>query len=177
MPVSIFNVLVGITTIILQVAVVGLVVLLITKKHPTSQLVISFLSKTAHRIIPAVFIGSAIGSFIYEYGYGYEPCLLCWYQRIAIFGIAIITSISNIKTNLTVQKQLYVFAGLGLAVALFHNFIDIFPSSGVDVCGANSVSCLIRYVYEFGYITIPMMSLTVLLFGLLLTVVAFKKKA
>ena len=157
-----FTTLVAIGIIALQIGTAVFVVLWVGK---------SPLIKKVHRhapiILATMFIGSAIVSLIYEYGFGYEPCLLCWYQRIAIFGIALLSLTSDIRKNKTLQKQVLLFSLLGLMVAILHNYIDLIPS-GLDICGTGP-SCLKRYVYEFGYITIPMMSFTLLLAGSILS--------
>lgn len=148
-------------TIAIQLGIVVFVILWITK---------SPLLQKIYRYFPAlllgVFVSSALISFIYQYGFGYEPCLLCWYQRIAIFGIAIISFTGDIRFNKTIQKQVLIFGVIGILVALVHNYIDSVPN-GLDICGAGP-SCLKRYIHEFGYITIPMMSLTVLVAGTIL---------
>ncbi len=146
----------------LQIAIAIFVVLWIGKSP-----LIKGVHKHSHIIISLVFIGAAFFSLIYEYGFGYEPCLLCWYQRIAIFGIALLSLTADIRKNKTLQKQVLLFSLLGLMVAILHNYIDLVPS-GLDICGTGP-SCLKRYIYEFGYITIPMMSLTVLLAGAVLS--------
>ncbi len=162
-----FTTLVAVGIVALQIAIVVFVILW-KQKSPLLKKIHS----NAHIILPAIFIGSALGSLIFEYGLGYEPCLLCWYQRIAIFGVAILSLTGDIRRNKLLQKQVLLFSILGLIIALVHNYIDIIPT-GVDLCGAGP-SCLKRYIYEFGYITIPMMSFTVLLSGILLSVFAFK---
>ena len=162
-----FTTLVALFIIAIQIATVLFVVLWI-KKSP----ILEKIYKYSPAILTFLFSTSMIGSFIYEYGFGYEPCVLCWYQRLAIFAIAILSLTGNIKTNKTLQKQVIVLGIVGLLVALLHNYIDIVPNS-VDICGTG-VSCLKRYIYEFGYITIPMMSLTVLLSGILLAIFAQK---
>jgi hypothetical protein len=148
-------------TIALQIATAVFVVLWI-KKSPHIEKVY----KHFPAIVLVLFVSSAIGSFIYEYGFGYEPCLLCWYQRIAIFGIAILSFTGDIRANKTLQKQVLIFSTLGILVALLHNYTDIVPNT-MDICGAGP-SCLKRYIHEFGYITIPMMSLTTLVSGFVL---------
>lgn len=154
-------------TIGIQLATVVFIVLwiqkspLLKKIYPHIPLVLGFL-----------FISSVLGSLIYEYGLGYEPCLLCWYQRIAIFGIAILALTGNILNSKLLQRQILIFSILGVAVAILHNYIDIVPS-GLDLCGSGP-SCLKRYIHEFGYITIPMMSFTVLFAGTVLALFAKK---
>jgi disulfide bond formation protein DsbB len=132
---------------------------------------VALIARYAGLLIASLFTAAAIMSFVYQYGFGYEPCLLCWYQRIAIFPIAILGWMANIRTEVLLQKQILVLSVAGLLVAAFHIYIDIFPT-GLDVCGATGPSCLVRYVYEFGYITIPVMSFTVLAAGALLALLA-----
>ena len=161
-----FNTLIASGVVFLQLGIVFLVVAILTD------------SPVLPRIAPwttiglrVLFVGGAFISLVYEYIFLYAPCMLCWYQRIAIFGIAILALTGNVQKSALLRKQISIFAWGGLLFALFHNIIDIFPT-GVDVCGATGPSCLARYIYEFGYITIPMMALTVLSLGLLLVYIA-----
>ncbi len=160
-----FNTIVAIGIVLLQVALVVMVVAWIAKSD-----LMKLISKHSNLILRFVFVGAIVGSLIYQYVLNYPPCILCWYQRIAIFAIGVILFTGDIRSNKTLQKQVLIFSIVGALIAIFHNIIDIFPT-GVDVCGTNGPSCLARYVYEFGYITIPMMSLTVLLFGVLIPII------
>ncbi len=158
-----FNIFVASGIILLQFFILIIIYSLIKKNTFIKEL-----SKYTHVLLLVVFTSSVLGSLIYEYYFGYPPCLLCWYQRIAIFPIAIFSIIGDIRKNIFLNKIVMIFSSLGLIVAIFHNIIDIFPT-GIDICGSTGPSCLARYIYEFGYITIPMMSLTVLLFGFLIS--------
>ena len=63
----------------------------------------------------------------------------------------------------------------GILIALYHNWIDL-GGTALGSCGVGvgAVSCTQRFIHEFGYITIPLMSLTVLLI-ILLSLVAYRK--
>lgn len=161
-----FNTFAAIGTIALQVGIVALIIGWIAKAP-----FVKVVATHAGIILAVIFSAATLMSFIYQYGFGYEPCLLCWYQRIFIIPIALLAWTANVRTNTLFQTQLLTLGILGFAIALFHVYIDIFPT-GIDVCGATGVSCLVRYVYEFGYITIPVMSATVLGAGILLTLLA-----
>lgn len=147
----------------LQLGIIVLVIGLITKAP-----FVALVAKHAHILLAVIFIGGAVGSLIYEHIFLYPPCILCWYQRLAIFPIAFLSVTGKIKSNALLRKQILMLAVYGFAIALFHNYLDIFQPGGVEVCGADGISCAARYVYEFGYITIPMMSGTILLAGILL---------
>jgi len=99
---------------------------------------------------------------------------LCWYQRICIFPTAILLFTDDIRKSQLLQRQILILTGTGLLIALFHNYISLFPASGIDVCGTSGVSCLNIYVSEFGFVTIPFMSAVVLLSGVLITVIAMR---
>jgi disulfide bond formation protein DsbB len=161
-----FTTLVALGTIALQVGSLVLFIGMLAKAK-----FVSAVATRANLLLRVLFLAAIVSSLIYQYGFGYEPCLLCWYQRIAIFAIGIIAWTADVRKSALLRTQTLILGVAGFAVALFHNHIDIFPT-GLDVCGATGPSCLARYVYEFGYITIPMMSATILLAGILLVLAA-----
>lgn len=164
-----FTTILSLGIIGIQIGIVLFIVLWLTKSP-----ILSKIKNYSHIILSTIFIGSALASLIYEYGFGYEPCLLCWYQRIAIFGIAILSLTSDIRNSKLLQKQILIFSILGLVIAILHNYIDLVPT-GLDICGAGP-SCLKRYIHEFGYITIPMMSFTALLSGTIISLFLIRSK-
>ncbi len=161
-----FNTIAALGTIALQIAIVVIIIGWIMRA-PFIRIVANY----AGILLALIFSAAALLSFVYQYGFGFEPCLLCWYQRIAIIPIALLAWTANVRTSKLFQTQSLILLSAGTLVALLHVYIDIFPT-GLDICGATGPSCLMRYVYEFGYITIPMMSLTVLLSGLTLVLLA-----
>ncbi|HEY0980435.1 MAG TPA: disulfide bond formation protein B [Candidatus Paceibacterota bacterium] len=143
-----------------------LALVLLLLKHP----LISRISAYSNTLLRIVFVGAALGSMTYELAVGYTPCLLCWYQRMAIFPIAILLFTADIRTSLLLRKQVLILGVLGLIVALVHNYIDMVPN-GLDICGAGP-SCLLRYVNVFGFVTIPFMSAIVLISGIVFAVIS-----
>ena len=160
-----FTTIASLGIILVQIAIVALIIAWIMKAP-----VVSFVARHAGVLVAGIFSAATILSFVYQYGFGYEPCLLCWYQRIAIIPIALITWMADLRTSKLLQKQVLLLSILGLIVAIVHVYIDISPTAS-DLCGTGP-SCLVRYVYEFGYITIPVMSATILVSGVLLTLLA-----
>jgi len=163
--IELFNTALAIGILLLGAFSIVSLVLALTKHEFATVL-----SGYASLILRVILVGSVLGSMTYELVFGYAPCLLCWYQRMTLFPLAILVFTENIKTNKLLQKQVLLFASLGFAVSLFHNFIDIFPG-GPDVCGAGP-SCLLRYVHTFGFVTIPLMSAITLFSVLVFTYIA-----
>lgn len=134
------------------------------------------------RALPAAFavaLLALLGSLTYSELIGYAPCKLCWVQRIFMFPEALLLGMAlwgRHKGSVALIDASLILALLGGAFALYHSFIQygILPEGSCVASGA-SVSCAERFVFEFGYITIPLMALTsFLLISLLLNI---KKKS
>jgi len=162
---NITNIILSIGTLFLQIVSVLLIVMIATKDK--GGLAKWFADKSLVLVF-AVTAGSMLASLFYSEVIGYLPCLLCWYQRIAIYAIAIVALVAIIKkTSNDVWKYITTFGFLGLIVAIFHVFSRKTNSEIFD-CSASGPSCLQELFTKFGYIDIPVMSLTILAFVLIL---------
>lgn len=161
-----FDTLVTISVIALQLFILITIVAWVAKAPFAT-----WVSKNSTWILKIIFVGAVIGSLIYSEIIGFAPCVLCWYQRIAIYPIAILLFTASLSKSALLRLQTLILASAGLAVALYHNFITWFPGAA-GTCGVGGPSCTVLYVFKLGYITIPMMSATVLLAGIVLTLLA-----
>jgi disulfide bond formation protein DsbB len=127
-------------------------------------------------ILSSVFLLSSIamiGSLIYSNAIGFPPCDLCWYQRIFMYPIVFISGYAFFKKDKSVIPYLKLLTYIGGFIALFHNFI-YYTNINPLPCSATA-SCTARYVYEFGFMTIPLMSLSI--FVLILIILSQKEKS
>lgn len=87
-----------------------------------------------------------------------EPCRLCWYQRIALFPLAILLGIAAFREDRHFIPYGIVLAVLGFVVGLYQWLKGIFPSlSSPAICGF--VRDCSEVVFElFGVITFPALS-------------------
>lgn len=162
-----FDTILALGTIALQIFFL-LVLIAWIAKAPLA----AWVARRSSAILAVVFTGSVIGSLIYSNVLGFAPCILCWYQRLTIFPIAFLAFTGNMAKSALLRGQILILSSIGLAIALFHKYTELFPNSGISVCGADGIACDTLYVLEFGYITIPTMSLTVLAVGVLLSLLA-----
>lgn len=114
-----------------------------------------------------VSLGAIMGSLFYSEFVGYEPCKLCWWQRTFIYPQAILFGVALWKKKTDVFLYAVPLLILSALIALYHEYIYMGGTS-ILPCTALGGACAKIYVLEFGYITIPMMSLTVALSLLLL---------
>ena len=87
---------------------------------------------------------------------GFVPCLYCWYQRIAMYPLAVILLVAAVTRDDRVAKYVIPIAVIGLALSVYHYQLQVFPSQG-GAC-STGVPCTARYVEEFGFISIPFMA-------------------
>ncbi len=116
---------------------------------------------------------SVLVSLAYSIGFGFAPCTLCWWARIFIFPQLIIFGVGWLELK-DVKLEILIMSLIGILITGYHTFID-FGGSEILNCEAGGVSCLKRYVFEFGYITIPVMALTGFVFLTLVAIHQYKK--
>jgi disulfide bond formation protein DsbB len=86
------------------------------------------------------------------------PCVLCWYQRIAMYPIVLILLI-GIRTHATdLYRYVLPLASVGLVIAFFHNLLYYgIISESLAPC-TSGVSCTSPSNVLFGFVTIPLLS-------------------
>ncbi|BCA79623.1 disulfide bond formation protein B [Desulfuromonas sp. AOP6] len=89
----------------------------------------------------------------------YEPCVLCWYQRIFLFPLIFIFATGLFPTfDKSVIKYALPLTIAGGLIALYHTLLyaGIIPEN-IQPC-SKGVSCTEKYIELFGFVSIPMMS-------------------
>ena len=87
------------------------------------------------------------------------PCVLCWYQRIAMYPIAVILLIAAIRRDHGIRIYAGVLAGIGAVIAAYHRLVQVFPELDSGTCSVG-VPCTAAWFEVFGFITIPYMALS-----------------
>lgn len=117
----------------------------------------NFVTSKKVLVFTLMALGAMTGSLIYSAGIGYEPCNLCWWQRIFMYPIAVLGAVSLFGKKTLDLSYVWVLTILGTIFSLYHNFIYYTGYSPLP-CSA-SASCTARYVFEYGFMTIPLMAL------------------
>jgi len=117
----------------------------------------------------AVSLVATLGSLFFSEVMELPPCTLCWYQRIAMYPIAILMPVALLNDEAAkFTKYVATLAAVGLAIAVYHNLLyyGVIPESIVP-CKAG-ISCTSRQIEWLGFITIPFLSLVAFALVLLL---------
>ena len=111
-------------------------------------------------IIWVTSLVATLGSLYFSEVRGFVPCDLCWYQRILIYPIVIISTIAYIQKNARIALTTAVFAVIGGSISIYHYGIQKISllQESAPACGL--VSCTGSYINWLGFITIPFLALT-----------------
>lgn len=117
-----------------------------------------------YREISLIFVAAATsGSLYFSQVLGWEPCLMCWYQRILMYPLVLVFGVAIVLEKPDVEDYVLPIALMGSGLSFYHYLvqrIEAFQSSG---CSITQISCETQYTYYFDYITVPMMAFTVFL--------------
>jgi len=114
----------------------------------------------------AVAAVSMASSLYYSEYANFTPCEFCWFQRIAMYPLAVLLFVAIVTRSRLDSRYIVALAGAGLSLSIYHYQLQLFPDQA-QVCSGQVVSCTVRFVEEFGFVSIPFMAgagfLTVLL--------------
>jgi len=104
------------------------------------------------------------GSLFFSEVMQLPPCVLCWYQRIAMYPLVMILGIGIIARDGRMNMYALPLCLIGLAISVYHNLLyyGILPES-IAPC-VEGMSCTSRQIEWLGFITIPLMALTAFIF-------------
>jgi disulfide bond formation protein DsbB len=112
----------------------------------------------------AAFVVSAVatgGSLFFSEIAGFVPCELCWFQRICMYPLSIITLLAAIAGDYRVARYLLPLPAVGACVSVYHLLVEngvVGQSSSCLVSAPGG--CATKWINEFGYMTIPTLALT-----------------
>ncbi len=98
----------------------------------------------------ALFLGEVMGM---------TPCVLCWYQRIAMFPLAVVLCVGLLEPDGRSVRYALPLAWAGWGIAVYHclMFWGV-VSEGLVPCGKGS-SCADADLQVAGFVPIPLLSL------------------
>ncbi|MFT9598203.1 disulfide oxidoreductase [Mesobacillus sp.] len=123
----------------------------------------------------ATSIIAMFGSLYFSEIWQYEPCLLCWYQRILMYPFALILGIAVVKKDYKISFYTMIMAAVGGLISLYHYSLQKVPfmADNADTCGR--VPCTGQYINWFGFISIPFLALTAFIIIFSLSLMIWKK--
>lgn len=117
---------------------------------------------------------ATFGSLYFSEIKHFTPCKLCWYQRILMYPLTIIILVGLKRKDKKVHQYVLPLSVTGFFIAAYHTLLQYgFLPEQVAPCSLGA-SCQTRYAGYFGFVTIPLMSLTA--FAIITTCMIIYKK-
>lgn len=134
----------------------------------------NWLKKHALYIAWITALIATLGSLYFQYVMSFPPCILCWYQRIAIYPLIVIIPIGIFKRDAVLPLYIMAVSFVGLVISIYHNLLyyKIIPES-LAPC-VQGISCTTKFIEWFGFLTIPLLSLLSLLIVFVCGILAYK---
>lgn len=158
------DILINLTLIgnIAIVAFLGILIVARYGKWKQGNEIINYINKNALLFAFVVSLIAVLGSLFYSEIMGYEPCVLCWFQRIFMYPLPLILGIALWYKDREVKKYVVPISVIGALIAVYHYMTQVVEK--ITTCGIElGASCTIKYTFGYGYITIPTMALTAFL--------------
>jgi disulfide bond formation protein DsbB len=114
----------------------------------------------------AAFFVAAIatgGSLFFSEIAGFVPCELCWYQRICMYPLSLLTLFAAAHNDYRVARYLFPIPVVGAGVSVYHLLIENGVVREPTACRVGGAGCTVKWINEFGYVTIPTLALTAFL--------------
>lgn len=115
---------------------------------------------------------STLGALFFGEIMQLPPCVLCWYQRIFMFPLALVLPIGLFPFDRKVVRYALPLAVLGGLFAVFHLLLiaGVIPES-IKPC-TQGVPCSATVIKWFGFVTIPLLSVAAFSIIIALLIVA-----
>src|SRR5438046_1686686 len=101
------------------------------------------------------------GSLFFSEVAHFVPCELCWYQRICMYPLSIITLLAALADDRHVARYLLPLPLVGAGVSVYHLLVENGVIAQAQSCLISAPGgCATKWIEEFGYVTIPELALT-----------------
>lgn len=178
-PLETLNYWLAIGTIALQVVTVYIFVehFFLQEKYATA-----YLRRFGLHVVFLVSAFAALLTLVYSEVFGFIPCGLCWMERVFLYPIVIISLLALYKLRHGVRDTAVAdygiaLSGIGAVIATYHHYLQM-GGSALIACptAGEGVDCAKRVIFEFGYVTFPLMAAAVFAF-IIMTLLVYRTGA
>lgn len=115
-------------------------------------------SSLRHVALLAAWIATA-GSLFMSQVLGWLPCVLCWYQRILMYPLAIILAVGILRRDQKLHQYVLPFSVAGIFTSLYHYLLIKTTWFPPPPC-LDGIPCTTDYINWLGFINVPFLALT-----------------
>lgn len=116
------------------------------------------------------------GSLYFSEIMRFEPCKLCWFQRICMYPLVILLGMAAYKDDHAIIPYARTLSIIGMGISLFHYLEQKVPGMQNVLPCTTGVPCSGQYINYLGFITIPFLALIAFSLITILLTVGKKRK-
>lgn len=122
-----------------------------------------------------VAVGATLGSLWFSEVANFTPCAMCWFQRIAMYPLAVILPIAALRRDEGIRPYAVALAGIGAIISIYHIQLQLFPGQA-STCDPDT-PCTYKWLDIFGFVSIPWLALGSFVLIVLLTTMPPARRA
>jgi disulfide bond formation protein DsbB len=113
-------------------------------------------------VVAAIATG---GSLFYSQVAGFIPCEFCWFQRMMMYPLSILTLLTAARGDNRAARYLLPLPVVGAGTSIYHMLLEHHVIAEPGACTLTGGGCTANWIalHSFGYLTIPTLALTAFL--------------
>ena len=113
-------------------------------------------------VVAAIATG---GSLFYSQIAGFIPCEFCWFQRMMMYPLSILTLLIATRGDNRAARYLLPLPVVGAGTSIYHMLLEHHVIKEPGACTLTGGGCTANWIalHSFGYLTIPTLALTAFL--------------
>jgi len=108
-------------------------------------------------VIALIAVG---GSLYFSEVLRYEPCKLCWFQRICMYPLVILLGIASYRNDKKIIPYVLPLSIIGALFSTYHYLEEKIPAVAKALPCTVGIPCNFDYLDWLGFITIPLLAFT-----------------
>lgn len=175
LPVETLNYLLALGVLGMQIVGVAFLALyFLQNKFTDLQDIAALLSRWGLWLAFLLTLAGTAMTLYYSEVLGFAPCGWCWVQRVFLWPQALLFGVALWKQERSVADFSIALSVFGVAAALYQHYLQMGGSAVIPCPASGAGDCAQRILFEFGYITFPLMAAT--LFGFLIVLMLYIRK-
>ena len=102
-----------------------------------------------------VAVAATASSLLFSEAWHWVPCRLCWFQRIAMYPLALLLPWAIVKRSTAFHGAFITMAVIGLAISTWHWTIEHYPSLADSASCDPTAPCTAIWFEHLGFVTVP----------------------
>jgi disulfide bond formation protein DsbB len=113
-------------------------------------------------------------TLVYSEIFGITPCGFCWFERMMLYPqLILIAAALYFRDTVSAARYGIMLSGVGFLISIYHHYIQMGGAQFI-ACPTAGADCAKRFMFEYGFMTFPLLS--ALLFAFLIVLYLYVLK-